>query len=93
MTVTDVKLRKIFDEGPLRAIASVILDSQLAVHDIKVIEAGERLFLVMPGKKKPDGDFRDIVHPINSDFRGTLEDCVIGEYLRLAGGETEKVQG
>ena len=84
MTVTDVKIRKTFEEGPLRAIASVTFDAQLAVHDIKVISAGERLFLVMPGKKKPDGTYRDMAHPINADFRSMLENAVIGEYLRVA---------
>ena len=84
MTVTDVKVRKTFEDGPLRAIASVTFDAQLAVHDIKVISAGERLFLVMPGKKKPDGTYRDMAHPINADFRSTLENAVIGEYLRVA---------
>ncbi len=84
MTITDVKVRKTFEDGPLRAIASVTFDAELAVHDIKVISAGERLFLVMPGKKKPDGTYRDMAHPINSLFRNTLENAVIEEYLRVA---------
>lgn len=83
MTVTDIKLRKTFEEGPLRAIVSVIFDSQLAVHDIKIIDTGGRLLLVMPGKKRPDGTFRDVTHPVSSEFRSVLEDAVIGEYKRF----------
>ncbi len=83
MEITDIKIRKIFnDEGPMKAIASVTLDNQLAVHDIKVINARDKFFIVMPSRKNPDGTYRDIVHPINADFRTLLEDCVIGEYER-----------
>jgi len=80
MNITDVKIRKIFDEGPMKAIASVTLDDQLAVHDIKVIYAREKYFIVMPSRKNPDETYRDIVHPINASFRGELEDVVLREY-------------
>ncbi len=80
MKITDVKIRKLFDEGPMRAIASVTFDGQLAVHDIKVINARDKFFIVMPSRKNPDDTYRDIVHPINSDFRGMLEDVVIAAY-------------
>ena len=81
MEITDVKIRKLFDEGPMRAIASVTLDNQLAVHDIKVISAREKLFIVMPSRKNPDETFRDIVHPINAEFRSELEGAVIKAYF------------
>ena len=77
MQITDIKIRKLFDEGPMRAVVSVTFDSQLAVHDIKVIYARERYFIVMPSRQNPDGTYRDIVHPINAQFRATLEDAVI----------------
>lgn len=80
MQITDVKVRKLFDDGPMKAIVSVTFDGQLAVHDIKVIYARERYFIVMPSRKNPDGTYRDIVHPINADFRGDLETAVIAEY-------------
>lgn len=80
MEITDVKIRKLFDEGPMKAIASVTLDNQLAVHDIKVISAREKLFIVMPSRKNPDDTYRDIVHPINSGFRTELERAVIDAY-------------
>ncbi len=80
MVISDIKIRKIFEEGPMKAIVSVTFDGQLAVHDIKVIYARERFFIVMPSRKNPDGTYRDIVHPINSDFRQLLETAVIDTY-------------
>lgn len=80
MQITDVKIRKFFNEGPMKAVASVTLDNQLAVHDIKVINAKDKLFIVMPSRKNPDETFRDIVHPINSEFRKELEGAVISAY-------------
>jgi len=80
MQITDIKVRKLFDEGPMRAIVSVTFDGQLAVHDIKVIHARDKYFIVMPSRKNPDDTYRDIVHPINAQFRGMVEDSVIRAY-------------
>ncbi len=80
MQLTDIKIRKFFDEGPMKAVVSVTFDNCLAVHDIKVIYARDRYFIVMPSRKNPDGTYRDIVHPINADFRAALEAAVIDAY-------------
>lgn len=80
MQITDVKVRKLFDEGPMKAIVSVTFDGQLAVHDIKVINARDKFFIVMPSRKNPDDTYRDIVHPINAQFRALLEETVISAY-------------
>ncbi len=80
MQITDIKVRKIFEEGPMKAIVSATFDNQLAVHDIKVIYAREKFFIVMPNKKNADETYRDIVHPINSDFRAELERQIIDAY-------------
>lgn len=80
MQITDIKVRKLFEEGPMKAIVSVTFDGQLAVHDIKVINARDKFFIVMPSRKNPDESYRDIVHPINAQFRGMLEDAVITAY-------------
>ena len=64
----------------MKAIVSVTFDAQLAVHDIKVINARDKYFIVMPSRKNPDDTYRDIVHPINSQFRATLEKAVIDAY-------------
>ena len=82
MQITDIKIRKTFDdESPMKAVASVTFDHELALHDIKVIYAKEKLFIVMPSRRNPDGTFRDIAHPINAKFRATLEEAVISAYL------------
>ena len=90
MIISDIKVRKLFDEGPMKAIVSVTFDGQLAVHDIKVINARDKFFIVMPSRKNPDGTYRDIVHPINAPFRKVLEDAVIDAYNKaLAEAEAE----
>ena len=80
MQITDVKVRKLFSEGPMKAVVSVTFDGQLAVHDIKVIHARDKYFIVMPSRKNPDDTYRDIVHPINAQFRSQLESAVIAAY-------------
>ena len=90
MKITDVKVRKLFDEGPMKAIVSVTFDGQLAVHDIKVINARDKFFIVMPSRKNPDETYRDIVHPINSEFRSALEQAVIAAYNEAL--ETNEVE-
>ena len=81
MIVTDIKIRKYFKEGPMKAVASITIGGALAIHDIKVINARDKFFIVMPSRKNPDGTYRDIVHPINSDFRAELEGAVIKAYF------------
>ena len=80
MQISDVKVRKLFEDGPMKAIVSVTFDGQLAVHDIKVINARDKFFIVMPSRKNPDETYRDIVHPINAHFRSVLETAVIAAY-------------
>ena len=80
MEITDVKVRKLFDEGPMKAIVSLTFDGQLAMHDIKVINTKDKLFIVMPSRKNPDDTYRDIVHPINAEFRAKLESAVLAAY-------------
>ena len=80
MQITDVKVRKLFNDGPMKAVVSVTFDAQLAVHDIKLINARDKYFIVMPSRKNPDGTYRDIVHPINADFRGEMEEMVLRAY-------------
>lgn len=93
MQITDIKVRKLFEEGPMKAIVSVTFDGQLAVHDIKVINARDKFFIVMPSRKNPDDTYRDIVHPINAQFRATLEQAVVAAYeeaLANAAAEIEE---
>ncbi len=95
MQIPDIKIRKLFDDGPMKAIVSVTFDGQLAVHDVKVINARDKYFIVMPSRKNPDDTFRDIVHPINAQFRGMLEEEVIAAYkaeLEAAANRSEELE-
>jgi stage V sporulation protein G len=74
----------------MKAIVSVTFDGQLAVHDIKVINARDKFFIVMPSRKNPDDTYRDIVHPINSQFRASLEDAVIEAYEQELAAEAAR---
>jgi stage V sporulation protein G len=80
MEITDVKIRKIISEGRLRAVVSVTLDDMLAVHDIKVVQGGERMFVAMPSRKDENGAFRDIVHPISASARNLFEQHILEAY-------------
>lgn len=82
MEITDIKFRRFHDDGRLRALVSVTFDNTFAVHDIKVIDGDERLFLAMPSRRMPDGHYRDIVHPVGPGLRRMLEDQVLRAYLR-----------
>lgn len=80
MQITDVKIRKTFSEGPMLAVASITLDEIFVVHDVKVIQASDRLFIVMPSRKNADGTYRDIAHPITAEFRKHMEEKVLAAY-------------
>ena len=89
MEITSVKIRKTFENEPLKAVMSVTFDECLAVHDVKIINAGGRYFVVMPSPKNSAGEFKDIVHPINSEFRKKLENELIEFYRSEEENRTE----
>lgn len=80
MTITDVRIRKIAAEGKMKAIVSVTFDNEFVVHDIKVIEGQNGLFIAMPSRKTPDGEFKDIAHPINTDTREKIQSSILKAY-------------
>ena len=80
MNFTDVKVRLIKDEEKLKAVASVSIDNCIVIHDIKIIDGKEGLFISMPNKKTPDGKYRDIVHPINNETREALKKAILTAY-------------
>ena len=67
----------------MKAVASVTFDNDFVVHDIKIIEGQNGMFIAMPSRKTPDGEYRDIAHPINSDMRGRLQDMILQQYDRI----------
>ncbi|WP_066889690.1 septation regulator SpoVG [Clostridium nigeriense] len=80
MTITDVRIRKIASDGKMKAIVSVTFDNEFVVHDIKVIEGQNGLFIAMPSRKTPDGEFKDIAHPINTDTREKIQASILEAY-------------
>lgn len=89
MDITDIRIRKINLDSKMKAIVSVTFDNSLVVHDIKVIEGGEKLFVAMPSRKTPEGEYKDIAHPINSDMRSSLEHSILEKYQMALVEETE----
>ncbi len=82
MNITDIKIRKIIPEGRLRAVISITIDDQIAVHDIKVVQGDTRLFVAMPSRKDENGVYRDIVHPISPEARQSVEGQILDAYTR-----------
>lgn len=80
MKVTDVRLRKIETDGRMKALVSITLDDVFVIHDLRVIEGNSGLFVAMPSKRTPDGEFRDIAHPINSEMRQEIQQAVMKVY-------------
>ena len=82
MQITDVRVRRVAKEGKLKAVASITLDEEFVVHDIKVIEGEKGLFIAMPSKKSADGEYRDIAHPINSGTRENMQNLILESMRR-----------
>ena len=88
MKITSVSIRKVEKEDSrMKGIASVLLDDSFAVHDIRIIEGEKGLFIAMPSKKTPTGDYRDIAHPINPEVRSIFEEKIIEEYKKIENKE------
>ena len=80
MNVTDVRVRKINQDGKMKAIVSVTLDDAFVIHDVKVVEGQNGLFVAMPSRKTPEGDYRDIAHPITTNAREVIQTAVLDAY-------------
>lgn len=91
MTITDVRVRKIYPTGKMRGIVSVTFDEEFVVHDIKVIEGQSGYFIAMPSRKTPDGDFKDICHPINSNTRKEIQSIVLDAYEKALAEQADEL--
>lgn len=80
MDITDIRIRQIEQEGKMRAVVSVTFDNCFVVHDIKIIEGVDKLFIAMPSRKTPDNEFKDIAHPINMEMREMLQNSILDKY-------------
>ena len=80
MNITDVRIRKLKDDGKMKAVVSVTFDDAFVVHDVKIIEGQNGLFVAMPSRKVGESDYRDIAHPINSQMRSQLQNEIFSAY-------------
>lgn len=90
MQITDVRIRKINEEGKMKAVVSVTFDQEFVVHDIKIIEGQNGLFIAMPSRKMGEGDFRDIAHPLTSETRAKIRDAILEAYDAMAEQQEEE---
>ena len=80
MQITDVRVRRLADDGKMKAVVSITIDNEFAVHDIKVIEGENGLFVAMPSRKTANEEYRDIAHPINSEVRNYVQSMILEKY-------------
>ena len=91
MKITSVNVRKIEKEGSrMKGIASVLLDDSFAVHDIRIIEGDNGLFIAMPSRKTATGGYRDIAHPINPEVRAMFEEAILDAYEKAEDPEVKE---
>jgi stage V sporulation protein G len=80
MNITDVRVKRVGNEGKLKAYVSVTFDDSFVVHNLKVIDGQSGIFVAMPSRKTTSGEFKDVAHPINSAFREVLQKAVLEAY-------------
>ncbi len=83
MEITDIRIKTISSDSKMKAVVSVTFDNAFVVHDIKIIEGQDKLFTAMPSRKTPEGEYKDIAHPINSAMRSELESRILAKYEKL----------
>lgn len=93
MNISDVRIRKTMNEARLRAVVSLTVDNSLAIHDIKIIQGDERLFVAMPSRRDDAGNFRDIVHPISPEAREELEHEILSVYNSFISSSSHVQEG
>ena len=92
MNITDVRVRRVAKEGKMKAVVSITIDEEFVVHDIKVIEGEKGLFIAMPSRKAPDGEYRDIAHPINSETRERIQGIILEKYEQVLAEEPAEAE-
>ena len=90
MEITDIRIRRVDADSKMKAVVSVTFDDEFVVHDIKIIEGQNGLFIAMPSRKMGEGDFRDIAHPLKSETRNRIKDAIFAEYEKLPEEESEE---
>ena len=92
MEITDIRIRQVTADGKLKAYVTVTFDDCFVVHNVKVIEGKNGAFIAMPSRKTKTGEYKDVAHPINSSFRGILQDRILEEYRRVSESQGEGAQ-
>lgn len=88
MNITEVRVRLVKkDDGKLKAVASITIDDCFVVHDVKILEGTEDYFIAMPSKKTPEGEYKDVVHPLNTETRELLKNVVLAEFKKVKESE------
>ena len=87
MDITDIRIRRVSADGKLKAYVTVTFDDCFVVHNVKVIEGKNGAFIAMPSRKTKTGEYKDVAHPINSGFRGMLQDRILEAYEQAAPAE------
>jgi len=80
MEITDIRVRKVAGEGKLKAYVTVTFDDCFVVHNVKIIEGKNGVFIAMPSRKTRSGDYKDVAHPIQPDFRTEIQKCILDKY-------------
>ena len=80
MQITDVRVRKVTSQGKMKAKIDITIDDAFVIHDVKVIETDKGTFIAMPSKKLPNGEYKDIAHPINTETREMLQKTILEKY-------------
>ena len=80
MNITDIRIRRVGSEGKLKAYVTITLDDCFVVHNVKVIEGKGGVFIAMPSRKTKTGEYKDVAHPINSDFRDRMQQEILSAY-------------
>lgn len=83
MQITDIRIRRVSSEGKLKAYVTVTFDDCFVVHNVKVIEGKTGVFIAMPSRKTKTGEYKDVAHPINSDFRTELQERILDAFQNL----------
>lgn len=83
MNITDIRIRRVSATGKMKAVVSVTFDDMFVIHDMKIIEGAGGLFIAMPSRKTPSGEYKDIAHPINSETRDMLQKAIMDAYENL----------
>lgn len=81
--ITDIKIRLVNADSKLKAVASIVIDDCIAIHDIKILSGEGGDFIAMQSRKTPDGTYRDIIHPINSETREIIKNAIFAKYQQV----------